>query len=265
MHPDLFQIGPLTVHSYGTLIVTGFLLSLFLMKLRVDRYGIAYDKCVDLSFGLLLAGFVGAKVFYWLIIPSGFINDMGILFSEPVTFLKHLGQGFEFFGGIVGGIVFFVYFTTKHKIPKMLILDLITPSIPLAHAFGRIGCFMAGCCHGRACALPWAVTFTDPHSLAPLNIALHPTQLYESFLLFILTAILLLSEKMITRVHGRMISLYILGYTIIRFTVEHFRGDNRGTIQSVNISGTQIISIIIAFGALFWLWHVNRKNKISSD
>ena len=182
-----------------------------------------------------------------------------MLISEPIVFLQNLGSGFEFFGGIATGILFFIWFTRKHNLPGVTVLDLIVPSIPLAHAFGRLGCFMAGCCYGKSCALPWAVTFTDPHTLAPMHVPLHPTQLYELILLVVLTVFLLTGEKIITRVPGRMVSIYILGYTVIRFVVEHFRGDDRGTIPGIHLTGTQIISILIAFGALFWLWFVNRR------
>lgn len=262
MHPDLFHIGPLTVHSYGTLIVIGFLMGLALIRYRANQYNTPYEKIVDLAFGLLITGFIGAKLFHWLIIPSGFIRDMSLLFSDPLAFAKNLGNGFEFFGGIAVGVVFFVWYCRKHGLDHLKVLDLITPAVPLAHAFGRLGCFMAGCCYGKTCELPWAVTFNDPHSLArPLGVPLHPTQLYESLLLFVLTAVLLGNEHRIVRIKGRMISAYILGYTVIRFAVEFFRGDDRGTIKAINMTGTQIIALCIAAGAIIWLIRLNRLNR----
>ncbi|HPQ38936.1 MAG TPA: prolipoprotein diacylglyceryl transferase, partial [bacterium] len=178
MHPDLFDIGPFTVHSYGTLIVIGFLMGLALIRFRTRYARIPYEKIVDLSFGLLITGFIGAKLFHWLIIPSGLIRDFSLLFENPMEFIKNLGNGFEFFGGIAVGVVFFYRFCRRHALDPLVTLDVITPAIPLAHAFGRLGCFMAGCCYGEQCDLPWAVTFNDPHTLAPRGVALHPTQLY---------------------------------------------------------------------------------------
>lgn len=260
MNPELFRIGPLPIHAYGTLIVTGFLFGLGIIRLRLKSYGIPFDKVVDLSFGVLISGFVGAKLFHWLIIPSDFINDMSLLFSSPVDFLKQLGNGFEFFGGIVIGIVYFYYFCRKHSLDKRRVLDLITPAVPLAHAFGRLGCFMAGCCYGKhAPDLPWAIIFTDPKSLGPTHVLLHPTQLYEAVLLIILTVSILLAEKRITQIPGRMISIYILGYTVIRFIVEYFRADDRGFIPYINLSGTQVISMFVAAGAIIWLIKTHRS------
>lgn len=264
MHPDLFSIGPLTVHSYGFMIVIGFLFGLGLIRMRAPRFNIEAEKCIDLAFGLLLGGFVGAKLFHWLIIPSGFLADMQLLFSEPVSFIKNLGNGFEFFGGIVTGVVYFIWYTKKHKLPRLEVLDLITPSIPLAHAFGRLGCFMAGCCYGKPCELPWAVSFHHPHTLAPQHVHLHPTQLYEALLLVVLVGVLLLSERIFRNISGRLVSVYILGYTIIRFIVEYFRGDDRGIISGVNLSGTQIIALVIAAGSIGWLWWLHRREKTSA-
>jgi len=261
MHPELFKIGPLTVHFYGTLIVVGFLAALGLIKLRVKHYGIPFDKAVDLMFGLLIWGFVGAKIFQWIIIPSEFLADIQLLFTHPVNFVKNLGNGFEFFGGIFTGVIYFTWFCRKHSLNYTKTLDLLAPAIPFAHAFGRIGCFMAGCCFGKPNSSCCAVVFTDPKSLAPLHVPLHPTQLYESVLLFVLTAFLLLEEKRLTRVSGRMISIYILGYTVIRFFVEYFRADNRGIIPGVNLSGTQVISLIVAAGAIVWLRKVHHHHS----
>jgi phosphatidylglycerol---prolipoprotein diacylglyceryl transferase len=261
MHPELFRIGPVPIHAYGTLIVIGFVLGLAVIRIRIKSYNVAFDTIVDLSFGVLISGFVGAKLFHWLIIPSDFIHDMSLLVSTPINFAKNLGSGFEFFGGIVTGVLYFYYFCRKHSLDKKRVLDLITPAVPLAHAFGRLGCFMAGCCYGRdAPDLPWAVVFSDPNSLGPLNRPLHPTQLYEAVLLMILAVSILLAEKRIIAVPGRMISVYILGYTVIRFIVEYFRGDDRGFIPLINLSGTQVISIVVAAGAVFWLIKTHRAH-----
>ena len=253
MHPELFHIGPLVIHSYGTMIVIGFLAGLGLIRFRAKRYGIDFEKALDLSFGLLIWGFLGAKLFHWLILPSEFTESFRIILSDPVRWLKNLGNGFEFFGGIVSGVIYFRYFCRKNGLKARDVLDLITPAIPLAHAFGRIGCFMAGCCYGKTCSQSWAVVFTDPDTLAPMNVAIHPTQLYESFLLFFLTLGLLAAERKIHAIPGRMISFYLLGYTVIRFFVEYFRADDRGMIPGLPVSGTQIIALLVATGAVAWL------------
>lgn len=266
MCPELLQIGPFTIYSYGTMIVVGFIVALGIIRLRIKSYPMAFEKIVDLSFGLLIWGFIGAKLFHWLINPHDFLTDMKLLFSSPLEFIKNLGNGFEFFGGIFFGVLFFVFFCRRHKLPLKTTLDLISPAIPLAHMFGRFGCFMAGCCFGKpAPNLPWAIVFTHPKTLAPSNIPLHPTQLYEAFLLLFLTVLLLAFEQRLRMVEGRMISFYILGYTIIRFVVEYYRMDNRGIIPGFPLSGTQIMALCIAIAALFWLRFVHRSNSEGKD
>ncbi|MBN1297983.1 prolipoprotein diacylglyceryl transferase [bacterium] len=261
MHPDLFSIGPFTVHSYGTMIVIGFLMGLLVIRIRASQVNISKDLMMDLAFGLLIAGFIGAKFFYWLVIPSSFVADARLLVSDPLGFIKNLGNGFEFFGGIASGVFYFLWYSRRHHLDRSTVLDLLTPSVPLAHAFGRIGCFMAGCCYGRQCSASWAVTFNDPHTLAPRGVPIHPTQIYESVLLFILTAALLRFDRQIKRIPGRMVSVYILGYTIIRFIVEYFRGDNRGQLPGTILSGTQIIALCIAAGATIWLIYLYRNHR----
>ncbi|MGB4098496.1 MAG: prolipoprotein diacylglyceryl transferase [bacterium] len=263
MCPELLRIGPISIYSYGTMIVLGFIAGLGLIRLRIKKYPLAFETVVDLSFGLLIWGFIGAKLFHWLIIPQDFLYDTKLLFSSPIMFLKNLGNGFEFFGGIFSGVLFFVFFCRRRKVSMKTALDLISPSIPLAHMFGRFGCFMAGCCYGKpAPDLPWAVVFTHPKTLAPQNVSLHPTQLYEAGLLLILTALLLIFEPRLRKIEGRMVSFYILGYTIIRFVVEYYREDDRGTIPDFPLSGTQIIAICIAIAALFWLFYVHRSRAM---
>jgi len=246
MHPDLFQIGPLTVRAYGTMIVLGFFLGISLVRLRSKKYMMKWDDCLDLSFYLLLAGIVGGKLFYWLILPANFNSEMELLFSNPMRFLQNLGSGFEFFGSLFVGILTFILFVRRRRMPLLKTLDLFAPAMPLVHAGGRIGCFLAGCCFGKECNHWWAVTFNDPNTLAPPGIPLHPTQLYESICLLILVGILLVIEKWVSKIEGRMISLYVIGYTVIRFIVEYFRADARGSAMGGTLSMTQVLAIFAA-------------------
>lgn len=266
MNPSLLHLGPLTVRSYGTMIVIGFFLALALVKFRSRKYDIDWENCLDLAFYLLLAGIVGGKIFFWIVLPSQFMAEFKGLFIEPVTFLKNLGSGFEIFGSIFVGLAVFVLFTRKKKMPLLKTLDLFTPAMPLVHAVGRIGCFLAGCCYGRQCSQDWAVIFNHPDSLAPTGVPLHPSQLYESAGLFFLVIFLLLIEKRVTRVPGRMITVYIAGYTVLRFIVEHFRADQRGEAFDGLLSMTQLLAIfavIIAAGVYGYLTLRHGRNKLS--
>ncbi len=262
MHPNLINIGPFTVRSYGTMIVLGFFIGLWLIKRRARNYGIPWEKCVDLAFYLLLGGIIGSKIFYWLILPDYFLYDMKLITDDPIEFIKNFGSGFEFFGALFSGVIVFLIYTSRNQLPRLHTLDLLTPSIPLAHAFGRIGCFLAGCCYGRECSYTWSIIFNHPDSLAPQGIALHPTQLYESALLLLLTGLLLLSESYLRKKPGMMLPAYVIGYTVIRFIVEYFRGDPRGSVGRMTM--TQLVAILAAVIASISIFCLSRsKTKVS--
>jgi phosphatidylglycerol---prolipoprotein diacylglyceryl transferase len=263
MHPDLISLGPLTIRSYGTMIVMGFVLGLVLARLRMNRVSARWDQIMDLSFYLLLAGIGGAKILYWLIFHDQFLYEIQLLFSSPIEFFKSIGGGFVFFGSVIGGIVMLYFYTKKHTLHTLRILDFLIPSLVLGHACGRIGCFLAGCCYGKPCDLPWAVTFHHSHSLAPQNIPLHPTQIYESLFLFCLTAVLILGETWMNRIPGRLVGLYIITYSVWRVWIEHFRDDPRGLVFNGLMTSTQAVALSgIVVSAIFLIYlHCFRNSE----
>ena len=118
------------------------------------------------------------------------------------------------------------------------------------------GCFLAGCCYGKTCCRDWAVVFNHPDSLAPTGVLLHPTQLYESAGLFLLVIFLLFIERWAAKIPGRLITIYFAGYTVLRFIVEYFRGDQRGDAFGGLMSMTQVLALlalIMALAAFFYL------------
>lgn len=265
MHPDLLSIGPFTIHSYGLMIVLGYFAGLSIIRMRCKRYGVEWPVAMDLSFYLLLFGVLGAKLLYWIIFPSEFVSDMQLIVSEPKEFMVRFGGGFVFFGGLFAGAIVLFYYSRKHALEMMKTIDLITPAVPLAHAFGRIGCFLAGCCYGKECNLPWAITFTNPKTLAPFGIPLHPTQVYESLFLFSLTFGLLLLESRITRIPGRMLPTYVLCYTIWRMFAELFRGDPRGSFLNTPLTSTQAVAILAAGLSIIALIFLTRLEQQKRD
>src|SRR5690606_37330290 len=112
--------------------------------------------------------------------------------------------------------------------------DLFARGIALGYMVGRLGCLMAGCCYGRPTQVAWAITFTDPAAAlnvgTPLNVPLHPTQLYESMAGFAILLILLAIERRGRQYPGRTFWQFVLLYAISRFIIEFFRGDDRGMV-----------------------------------
>jgi phosphatidylglycerol:prolipoprotein diacylglycerol transferase len=167
-----------------------------------------------------------------------------------------------FQGGLTFGVVFALWYFRRRKIPTWKAADLVGPALALGHGFGRIGCFSAGCCYGSECAAPWGVVFKNEyaHNLTgiPLNVHVHPVQLYEAALNFLNFGILflLLRKK---KFDGQVFSFYIINYSVIRFVTEYFRGDHpdkayfiRGATTFSSLSLPQLFCIlgVIAGAAL---------------
>lgn len=243
MKPLLFQIGPIPIHSYGLMIVIGFLSGLWLAIYRGKKRGIDKEIFMDLGFYLLLSAMFGAKLLHVIIFWHDYVRDIPQIWNHPKELFTYLGSGLVFFGGLLFAIPAGIIYIYKKDLPLWEVADIFVPSIPLAHGFGRIGCFLAGCCYGKQCSLPWAVTFTNSQSLAPTNIPIHPTQLYSSITNFTIAGILLILSSKLPR-YGQLFWTYLIIYPICRFIIEFYRDDPRGTVIW-GLTTSQFIGIIV--------------------
>ena len=167
MHPILLKIGPITIYSYGVMIALGIITGLFLARRQARKEGIDPDKIIDIIFYLLITALVGARLLFVLMNFTEYIAD-------PLAILKIWEGGLVFYGGLVPAVAVGIWYIKRLGLPLWQVADIFAPSLAIGHAMGRIGCFFAGCCYGAFCDLPWAVTFTDPRSLAPQGVPLHP-------------------------------------------------------------------------------------------
>jgi phosphatidylglycerol:prolipoprotein diacylglycerol transferase len=249
MHPILFRFGPITIHTYGVLVAFGFLLGLGLAVRQAKKKGIPSDKIVDVGFYILLSAIIGSRLFFIFINISYYIKN-------PLDIFKIWEGGLVFYGGILFAIPTVIWYAKKNGLALWSMADVFAPSIAIGHSIGRIGCFFAGCCYGKpADGLPWAVIFTNPQSLAPIGIPLHPTQLYESAGEFI-NFLILITLRRYKSFDGRLFLTYVLLYSVLRFIVEFFRGDvSRGfIIYNLSISqGISILMFLVAIGGLIIL------------
>jgi len=251
MHPILFKIGPLTLHTYGLLISTGVLLAVALAVRQARREGEDPQKMLDLAFYLLLASIVGSRLLYVLISYSDYL-------VRPWAIFKLWEGGLVFYGGFVLALMVGIWYLDRHRLPLWKTADIWAAPLALGHAVGRLGCFAAGCCYGKPTRVPWAVTFTDPQSLAILGVPLHPVQLYEAFANLLLFIFLCLYRPY-RRFEGQIFWLYVLVYSVIRFVLEFFRGDLRGFFIPSYLSTSQGFSMVFAAASLVMLLRLGRK------
>lgn len=231
MRPVLFSIFGIKIYGYGTMIAIGILSALLLVGKRAKEKNYDEDSVLNMSIITIISGVAGGKLLY-------LITDIRNIIQYPEV-LKDFGAGFVIYGAIIGGALAIFYYSKKKKWNVLKTFDIIIPAIALAQGFGRIGCFLAGCCYGRATNLPIGVVF-NKSLFAPEGIMRHPTQIYSSIFDFLLFIFLMFYSKK-ERKDGRVFSMYIVLYSIGRFIVEFLRDDPRGNVGMLSTS--QFISI----------------------
>ena len=253
MLPILFHIGSLTIYSYGVLAAAGFLAGLWYAYRRAPRVGLDPNKIWNLTiYGILIA--LGLSKI-WLILSAW---DYYSANPREIFSIATFQSAGTFYGGLLGALIWTALYTYFQKMPLLAVLDLTAAPVALGHAIGRIGCFAAGCCYGKPTALIWGITFTNPIaekiSGTPLNVSLHPTQLYESAAEF-LNVGLLVWLGTTRRLTGQIIGAYFILYGIERGTIEFFRGDPGRTLMFHDrVSLMQLVSVaLILTGAFLWL------------
>ena len=267
MHPILFKIPipeflqgvfppELIIYSYGLLIFLGAITASYYLvtQLRL-RFNLKTDESLNLVIGIIIAAIIGGKVFLYFESPSFYNQNPGALFSNA---------GFVFYGSLIFALGVVWLFIRKYKLATWPFLDIIAVTTLIVHAFGRVGCFLAGCCHGLPYDGLFSVVFSDPNCVAePLNTPLHPTQLYSAFMLLFILLILFIVKRF-QRFDGELFLLYLMLYSVGRSVIEEFRGDEeRGFIFDGFLSHSQFIASILFLIALFLFinkWRIANAN-----
>ena len=239
MKNELFSLGPFTVYGYGLMIAIGILVAYVTAEYRAKKHGLDPDKIFYLVIWAVVGGFAGAKVLY-------FLTRLKDIMENPRVLLD-LADGFVVYGGIIGGIYSAMAYCRIKKMPFLKYFDLVMPSVALAQGFGRIGCFLAGCCYGRETDSALGIVFHNS-SYAPNDVKLLPTQLISSGLDFLLCAVLILLDRK-KKGDGQIAGAYLVLYSIGRFILEFYRGDLiRGNVGALTTS--QFIAIFVALAGV---------------
>lgn len=253
MHPVLFQVGRLTLHTYGLLVAAGVLLGLWLARQQAARAGLDPERVWNLGIYMVLAALVGAKL--WLVAADWryYTAHRREIFG-PGTLLA----GGVYYGGLLAALGVALFYAWRARLRFLALADVYAAPLALGHAIGRIGCFMAGCCYGKPTPLPWGVTFTNPYAYllvgTPLGVRLHPTQLYEAAAELVIFIFLVLLGRR-HRFTGQLFASYAVLYGAARGAIEFLRGDpDRTLLAGGAFSLMQVVSVVlIAVGMMVLL------------
>jgi len=230
MYPRLFELGPITVYTYGVLLAAAYLLGLKLAMVRAKARDLDANRVLDLGIYIIISALIGAKLLL-------LVTDFRAFTADPRELLTLARSGGVFYGGLILAVIVALVYIRRVGLPLWTTCDVFAPGIALGHVVGRFGCLFAGCCYGKPTKLPWGITFTDTFAATnvgtPLGVPLHPTQLYEAGAELLILGVLLLIER-----------------------IEFFRGDERGTVGMFSTS--QFISIVLAPLAIVMLAYLSR-------
>lgn len=257
MKPVLFKLGSININGYGLMIAIGILAGIWLLTYRSKKRGYNDDKIFNMMLIAVFSGILGGKLLF-------IITEIKNI-SKNSSIFKNLSAGFVVYGAIIGGILSVYLYCKKQKWNVLKVFDLVVPSLAIGQAFGRIGCFLAGCCYGKHTDCPIGVVFHES-SYAPNDVLLYPTQIMSSIFDFFMVLILLWYDNRRGKVNnknkdGRTFALYLIMYSIGRSIIEVFRGDKeRGFIGIFSTS--QFISLfVIIVGIAIFNIHRIRKNS----
>ncbi len=269
MHPILFELGPLSVRTYGLLLAVSFLVGIILALRRSRARGLDQNKMINMSLLIMLAGIVGARIMY--VIPHW--NEFSANPLDIVSPFQSSGSigltGLTMYGGFIAAVLVSILYLRVNRLSVWKACDAFAPSIALGIGISRVGCFMNGCCFGLPTESALGVVFpafSAAGSFYP-DVALHPAQLYNAVLGFGLFGLLLWLDRK-PRFDGFIFAVLLISEPVTRFFVDLFRyyessmtlGSLGGSVLSVN----QGISIVLCgMGFLLLGWLRNRARQRS--
>jgi phosphatidylglycerol:prolipoprotein diacylglycerol transferase len=259
MYPKILDLGPLTIHTYGLLLAAAFIAGIWITSRNAKKAGISPDLIWNMGLVVIFSALVGAKL---LLLFSNFhyySQNIREIFS-----LSTLRSAWIYYGGLLLALGSAGWFLAKKHLPVWTTADLAAPGIALGQSIGSLACLTAGCCYGKPTHMPWGIVFKNPYAYenfgVPLNVPLHPTQIYESVGAFAIFLILMwhLSKKHVT---GQIILEYLAMYSILRFIVEFFRDDDRGFVLYGLLSTSQLIAILTILGTAAVFYFLLRRPR----
>ena len=251
MSPIAIQIGEFTIRWYGVMAAIGFLAASILINWNRKEAKLTSDQAANLVFIAMIAGVLGARIFYVIQFASQFRGHW-------IDIIRIDKGGLVFYGGFILAIISIYVYCRMAKLDIIKVFDIFTPAMSFAHACGRVGCFLNGCCFGTVTTSAVGVkypVYSEPYMRYP-GASLHPVQLYEAFFNIILCGIMIYLVRKV-RYRGVPMGAYFIGYGVMRFIIEFFRGDNA---KMLGLTIAQYIGIgVTAAGVVILLYGLKRK------
>lgn len=252
MLPELFNIDGFPIRSFGVMLLIGFAVGTWLAVRRSEKYGIDKEALTSLAVWAVIMGVLGSRVFWVL-------QEWGHYSKNPAEIFRITEGGMTSYGGIAFGLLTVLLWCKRTGVRFPVVFDLIAAPALVMHGFGRIGCFLNGCCYGSPCDLPWAVTVHP--EVGPLYLG-HPAQLYDTLMAFAGVALLLWIEKRTfsTRRPGTYGALFFVLYGLSRFVYELFRsGYSSESTWGVPMTDAQVMALAMVAGGVIWLLALARR------
>jgi phosphatidylglycerol:prolipoprotein diacylglycerol transferase len=248
MHPEIVSLGFLHLRSYGLMMAIAFIVGTWLGTREARRLGIDEDRLVNVILVTLIASVLGARMLYVLEHLSEFRR-------EWTSALALWQGGLTLYGGIIAGVFAGLVAARRMGLPVWIVADALTPALALGTAFGRVGCFLNGCCYGRPTTLPWGVTF-PLDSFATLEFghqAVHPSQLYNALAGLLLFALFQATRRRF-RVPGVMFWSFLFLFALVRIPLDLTRAYEPEAlllrIGQLGFTESQLMSLGIALFAV---------------
>jgi len=250
VHPNLFKIGPLEIHSYGLMLAISFLLGILFAMHRAKKQNVEPDRIMDLSVVIVISAILGARFLYVIFHLEEFKGH----WLDMINPFQSSGQigiaGLTMLGGVLAALIFGILYMKLKKLPVLKITDIIAPSLGLGIFITRIGCFLNGCCYGTPTDSSFGMIFS-PEGAAGYHfpdIPIHPTQLYSSFYGLVIFVLLLVLERW-KKFDGYLLYIFFILYGISRFVVDFYRYYEESMVVvhlgNLPISLNQVISILM--------------------
>ncbi|MGI6385111.1 MAG: prolipoprotein diacylglyceryl transferase [bacterium] len=228
MRPILVDLGIFALPSYGFMLALGVIIASAWCSRRAVAAGLNAERMIDLVSVIMIAALVGARVGYVTLNWSYYVSN----FWEALRIWE---GGLSFHGGLIAGILAAAVYL-RSKVYFLQYGDLLAPGTALGYAITRIGCFLNGCCYGKATDMPWHIHLHGADR--------HPVQIYSSLLSLALIPFLLWVDWR-KRYTGEVIVYYIMLYSLERFFMEIYRAGESAVVFFFGLTQAQVLSLAL--------------------